>query len=185
MKQPGASVGACRDRGACGRPLRVRSAVRTEPIRRPGPRLGGLDFARAGRCVRHERVQKLACRCGHLVHGPVKRGLVCLGRPGETAQLADELQRGCPDLLLGGRWFEVVQRLDVTTHDPAFADATEIPRAAGREGLGQRFRNARRATGSAATMYACRGSGARRDCQGRSRRRPRPCRSSLPPRRRS
>src|SRR6516162_11476873 len=66
--------------------------------------------------IGHERIEQLACRCGHPVDGAVESNLVCLGRPSKATQLADELQRRCPNFVLC-RWrFEVMKRLDITTH---------------------------------------------------------------------
>ena len=44
----------------------------------------------------------------HLLHRAAESGLVCFGGPRESAQLADELQRGGADLLLGRGRFEVM-----------------------------------------------------------------------------
>jgi hypothetical protein len=43
--------------------------------------------------------------------------LVCLGGPVEAAQLADELQRRCPDLVRRSGRFEIIKRLYIAAHD--------------------------------------------------------------------
>jgi len=62
-------------------------------------------------------------RClGHPVHRATKRVFVRLGWPGEAAQLSDELEGRRADLLVRGRWFEVVQSFDVSTHGGLLVD---------------------------------------------------------------
>src|SRR6266481_4062530 len=82
-----------------------------------GPGARRLDFAITGRSVGHERLEEIARRGGYLLYGTVESGLICLGGPGKAAQLPDKLQGRRVDLLLRGGRLEVVQRLDVTTHD--------------------------------------------------------------------
>ena len=53
---------------------------------------------------------------GHSVHSASKSQLVRFGGPGEAAQLSDELERRCADLFARGRWLEVMQSFDVSTH---------------------------------------------------------------------
>src|SRR5437773_5996568 len=62
---------------------------------------------------------------GHSVHSASKSQLVRFGGPGEAAQLSDELERRCADLFARGRWFEVVQGFDVSTHEGS--SHTQIP----------------------------------------------------------
>ncbi len=57
------------------------------------------------------------CRSGHLVDGPVERGLVRLGGAGEAAQFADELQGRCPDLARCSGRLEIMECLYVAAHD--------------------------------------------------------------------
>src|SRR5580704_767656 len=85
-------------------------------LRRPGSRLGGLGFTVARRSVAYQRIQQRVRRAGHFLHGALECGLVGLGRPRETAQLADELKGGRADLLVGRRGLEVVQGLDAAAH---------------------------------------------------------------------
>ena len=56
-------------------------------------------------------------RFGHLLDGPVKGLLVCLGGPRKTTQLPDKLQGGRPDLGIYRGRLKVMQGLDVPTHD--------------------------------------------------------------------
>src|SRR5258708_2311270 len=76
-----------------------------------GPGLGGLDLTIARRCVGDERAEQLMRGCSHLLDSALESGLIGLGRPRKAAQLADELERGRVDLLLGRGWLEVVQSL--------------------------------------------------------------------------
>jgi hypothetical protein len=119
----GASDGRC-GRGTAARDgLGGRSTLRTKPDRRPGPRPRCLGFAIAGWCGRHESVQQLVRCRGYLFDGAVKSRLVGFRGPRKTAQLADELERRSSDLLVRRRRLEVVQCLDVTTHDRVLVDA--------------------------------------------------------------
>ena len=85
-----------------------------ETIRGAGARLRRLDLAIARRSVGHERVEQFMRGLRHLFHRAAESGFVCFGGPRESAQLADELQGGCADLLLGRGRLEVMQRLDVS-----------------------------------------------------------------------
>jgi hypothetical protein len=53
---------------------------------------------------------------GDVVHGLIEHGFVQARRPGRTAELAHELQRRGPNLLVARRGLEVRERLDVATH---------------------------------------------------------------------
>jgi hypothetical protein len=66
--------------------------------------------------VGDESIQELACRAGHLIDRPVKSRFIGLGWPGEATQLPNELQSRCTDFLLRGRWMEIMQSFDVSTH---------------------------------------------------------------------
>src|SRR5262249_50031039 len=81
-----------------------------------GARLRRLDLAIAGRSGGHEGVEQFMRHLRHLLHRVAERGLVRLGGPRESTQLAHELQGGRADLFVGGGRFEVMQRLDVSTH---------------------------------------------------------------------
>jgi hypothetical protein len=94
----------------------VSCAGRLKAGDRPGAGFGRFHFAIAGRGVRHQTVEQLPRGLRHLVHRPIERKFVCFRRPGETAQLADELQGRRPDFVIRGRWLEVVQSLNISTH---------------------------------------------------------------------
>src|SRR6516164_1631583 len=53
---------------------------------------------------------------GDLIHRGREHHLVCLRRFGETANLANELQRGVANFLRGYRGIEIKQRLDIPAH---------------------------------------------------------------------
>ena len=78
--------------------------------------LGGLDLAVLRRRVGHELAEQALAHRGHLVDGPLERLGVRLRRLREAADLADVLERGCADLVLGGRWIEVMECSDVAAH---------------------------------------------------------------------
>src|SRR5262249_10868448 len=63
-----------------------------------------------------ERVDELPCHAGRLLDRAIEYHLVGLRRLVEPAQLADELQRCRPNLLIGGWRVEVEQHLDVSAH---------------------------------------------------------------------
>src|SRR5579862_166951 len=106
---PSSSALTCRRRNLGGEALR-------------GPRLGlgPLDLAVFGRRGRVKRAEKLRRRDRHGVERPLERGLVGSRRLVEAADLAHILKRGGPDLALGGRGVEVVERSDVSAHDGNF-----------------------------------------------------------------
>src|SRR5262245_872679 len=97
----------------------VDAAGSARPRRTPGARLGGLDLAVARRSPGDERVEEMTGGVRDLVDGAGEGDLVGPRGPGEAAQLADELERGGPDLVIRGRRREVVQRLDGATHGDA------------------------------------------------------------------
>src|SRR6266571_8198165 len=67
-------------------------------------------------CRRLERAEKPTRDPGDIVNGRIERGLVRLGWFVEAADLPDELQRGSTNLFLRDRWFNVEERLNVSTH---------------------------------------------------------------------
>jgi hypothetical protein len=67
-------------------------------------------------CGRLERVEKPTRDPGDVVDGRIESGLVRLGWFGEAADLPDELQRCGENLFLRDRWFNVEERLNVSTH---------------------------------------------------------------------
>jgi hypothetical protein len=54
---------------------------------------------------------------GDLVYGAIERRFVLLRWVRGPAQLAHELERRRPDLVIRGRGLEVCERLDIATHD--------------------------------------------------------------------
>src|SRR5262249_4570219 len=82
---------------------------------RPGFR--GLDFTVTRWRRSHQRVDEPTRVGCDLLHGPIERGLVRLRRLREAADLADKLQRGIADFLVGHRRSEVEQRTNVAAHE--------------------------------------------------------------------
>src|SRR5215467_9716806 len=110
------SNGALINHQLCFGPLDRTTISRAKPVCRPRPSLCHLCFAIARRGIGHEGAEQLFCGLGDLVHGSLESDLVCLGRPSKATQLADELERRCPDFVLC-RWrFEVMERLDIAAH---------------------------------------------------------------------
>jgi hypothetical protein len=68
------------------------------------------------------------CGSRDLLYGVVECQFVRFGGPIETAQLSDELEGGCTDLLVRGRGLEVMQRLDVSAHEKSSSDPTTVRR---------------------------------------------------------
>src|SRR5438093_3267628 len=96
----------------------IRSAPdRSESLSRSGPRLGRLGFPIAGRRGGDQRVEQAPRGVGDIVDRAVERGLVGLRWLVEARDLAHELERGGPDLLVGGGRGEVEERSDVSAHD--------------------------------------------------------------------
>jgi hypothetical protein len=95
---------------------RMSRVGRAESFQRPGAGFCRFDVARAGRGVGHQGVEQFLRSLRHLLHRPVESRLVYLGGPRKSAQLANELQGGCPDFLVGRRRPEVVERFYVTAH---------------------------------------------------------------------
>src|SRR5947209_20361446 len=85
-------------------------------LRRPRPRFGRLGLAVLGRRGGLELVQELHRRGGDSVNSAVERCLVRARGLGEAADLADVLERRGADLVLAGRWIEVVEGADVSAH---------------------------------------------------------------------
>src|SRR5262249_43246939 len=86
------------------------------PLRGPGAPLRRLDLAIARRRAGHQRIQDRMRAPHHLADGVMERVLGGLRGLREAAQLADELERRCANLLVRGGRLEVVERLDATTH---------------------------------------------------------------------
>src|ERR1700684_4134348 len=87
-----------------------------EPQLRSLPRLLGLDLAVARRRMGMQRGQQLSRRGGYFGDGKVERRLIGLRRPAEAGEFSHELQRRGADFILGRRWLEIEQRLDVPDH---------------------------------------------------------------------
>src|SRR5829696_7990009 len=82
----------------------------------PGARLGGLDLAVLGRRGGLQRLEQVPRHVRDLLDGAVERLLVGLRGLREAADLADVLERGGADLVLGRGRLEVVQRANVVAH---------------------------------------------------------------------
>src|SRR5262245_9690480 len=111
---------ACRLDPVGDLPARLNAASclgRAEAVRGALARLRRLDLAIARRRGGHEGVEQFVRRLRHLLHRAIEGALVCLGRPRESAQLADELQGGRANFFVRGGRFEVVQRLNVSAHE--------------------------------------------------------------------
>src|SRR6266545_3168565 len=85
----------------------------------------------------HERLEQLPGGRGDLLDGRGERRLVGPGRLPVAADLADELQRGGPDLLVGGVRVRGAERLDAAAHAvtlppaPAAGQVADVPAAGG------------------------------------------------------
>jgi hypothetical protein len=66
---------------------------------------------------RVERVKKPGCDPGNFVDGGLKRGLVRLRRLIEARNLAHELQRCGPDLVVRDGGIEIEKRLNIPAHE--------------------------------------------------------------------
>jgi predicted alpha/beta-hydrolase family hydrolase len=119
VKQTGHDGCACRLDRVGDLPARLTAASRlgrAETVRGALARLRRLDLAITGWRGGHEGVEQFVRSLRHLLHRTAERGLVCLGRPRESTQLAHELQGGRADLFIRGGRFEVMQRPDVSAH---------------------------------------------------------------------
>src|SRR5262249_35918042 len=125
----GHKCGGPEAQGLTTRRLSLRSLLRNRrylAVARPRPRPGlhGLDVAVAWRTGGSERNQQSPGNVGDIIERLVERCLIRLCGRREPAQLADELQRGRADLLLGRGRLEIEQRADIAAHrtllDPAF-----------------------------------------------------------------
>src|SRR5262249_38133043 len=94
--------------------------------RRPGARLRGFDVAIARWSGRDQGVEQLMGCARHPVHGAGERDFVRPRRLREAAQLADELEGRRADLRVRRRRPEIVERLDVATHDKLLVAANNI-----------------------------------------------------------
>ncbi len=83
--------------------------------------------SRGGALVTSESISSRAAR-ETLSTAPIEGDLIGLGRPGEAAQLADELQGGQVDFFLRGGRVKIVQRLDIATHDRPHSMAAPLPK---------------------------------------------------------
>jgi hypothetical protein len=66
---------------------------RTKAFRRSRPRFQSLRFAISRRRVCYQRFEEMMCDVRNVIYRAIGYVLVCFRRFGETAQLADELQR--------------------------------------------------------------------------------------------
>jgi hypothetical protein len=58
---------------------------------------------------------------GHLIDRPAERGVVRSRWTIHAAQLPNELKGGRADLIVGGGWAEIGERLNVPAHDCLFS----------------------------------------------------------------
>src|SRR5881409_3465580 len=72
-----------------------------------------LTIARTG--IRTERVYDLVRR-RHFVDGLVESGFIRVRRSSRTGNLSHELKRRSANLVVGGRWLKVGERLDIAAH---------------------------------------------------------------------
>src|SRR4051812_6879327 len=73
----------------------------------PGPGLGCLGGAIARGGGSHESIDETPRDLEHLIDGSLESRLVGLGRRVHAGELADELQGGGADLVVGGGGFEI------------------------------------------------------------------------------
>jgi hypothetical protein len=66
-------------------------------------------------------------RLRDLINGPIENGFVSFGRLAEATELTHELQCRRADFFIGGRRFEVVQRLNISTHKNCFLIYRLVP----------------------------------------------------------
>src|SRR4029079_2077719 len=93
--------------------LSMRSGAPAVARRGALARLRGLDLAVPVRLPRRQGAEQLVHRVHHVLDRVVERVLVRLGRLLHPADLADELERGRADLVLGRGRSEVVEGPDV------------------------------------------------------------------------
>jgi len=74
-------------------PIPVMGVNGTEAFRRSRPRFQSFRLTIAGRRVRNYRSEQMMRGMRNLIDRSIECVLVCFRRFGETAQLADELQR--------------------------------------------------------------------------------------------
>lgn len=91
-------------------------SLRAEPTRRASASFCGFDLTILGRSGRHQRLEESGRGQRHLLNGAVERLFVGSRRCSKSADLPHELQSRGPDLVVGGRRLEVVQRSDVPAH---------------------------------------------------------------------
>src|SRR5579863_4758871 len=81
-----------------------------------GARFGSFFFAILGRGGGFEGAQQASGDGGYLVDSGEEGGFVALGGFVEAGNLADELERGRADFIVGHRRIEVEKSLDVSAH---------------------------------------------------------------------
>jgi hypothetical protein len=97
----------------------AKRVVLCEPLERALMGFLHLDFAIPRRRVRVQRVNELVRRHRHVFDGLVERGLIHFRRLGGSTELANELERGCANLIVGRGWLKVGERFDVPAHGAA------------------------------------------------------------------
>src|SRR5512147_2683400 len=92
------------------------SLHQTEAFRRTRACFRSLDGAIARRRGSDQGIEQMVCSMSDIIDSAVKSCLVCLGRFGETAQLANELKRGRANFILRRRRTEVMKCFDGSAH---------------------------------------------------------------------
>src|SRR5207247_8549849 len=95
-------------------------------FRRPRTSLGQFNCAIARWSIRTQRLKEFVSRLRHLVDRAIEGEFVSLRGLVKAAELADELQRIRADPFVGRRRFEVVQSLNVSTHNIYLSPPLEL-----------------------------------------------------------
>jgi len=82
-----------------------------------GCRFRCFHCAIARRRCRDQRIEQLTRRRHNLVNGSNEGRFIRFGRMGKSAQFSYVLKGRVPDLFLRRGWLEIMQSLDVSTHD--------------------------------------------------------------------
>jgi hypothetical protein len=90
-----------------------------ESLERPFLGLLHFDFAISWRRVGLQGVNEPVRRRCHLFDGLIECGLVDARWFRRSTQLADELESGRANLIVGRGWLEVGERFDVSAHGPS------------------------------------------------------------------
>jgi hypothetical protein len=89
----------------------------SEACGRAGSRSLGFYLAIPRRGSGVQGFQELSGRCRNVIDGAPERDLIGGGRFVHPTELADELERGGPDLIIGGGRFEIEEGFDTAAHE--------------------------------------------------------------------